>query len=68
MGKVSQRSIAHQGIAIPGTTVAQEVGQAIIAEGLRCRRATAWIVADILTDWYESVYLPSQTKKKPAGG
>lgn len=64
MTRVSQRSIAHEGIAIPGTQVAKEVGQAIIAEGLRTRRSTGWIVADILTDWYEVVYLPSKNADK----
>lgn len=66
MGRVSQRSIAHEGIAIPGTQVAKEVGQAMIAEGLRTRRTLSWIAADILTDWYEAVYLPAQNAKGKA--
>lgn len=70
MGKVSQRSVAFDGILI-NTRVGKEVGQAIIAEGLRTRRSTAYIAEDILRDWYEAVYLPSQqeqTKKKPLPG
>jgi hypothetical protein len=67
--KVSQRAIAHLGIQMPATQVPQEVGRAVIAEAMRCRRTTSWLIADIIQDWYEAVYLPSQeqAKKKPTG-
>jgi len=64
MGRVSQRSVAFDGISI-NTRVGKEVGQAIIAEALRIRRSTQHVAEDILADWYEAVYLPAQAKKKP---
>lgn len=67
MGRVSQKDIAGEGIGIR-TTVATEVGQAIISEGIRLRRSTEHTAGEILRAWYELDWLPSQTKKKPAGG
>ncbi|MDP3937518.1 MAG: hypothetical protein Q8R92_05205 [Deltaproteobacteria bacterium] len=63
MGRVSQRAVAFDGIPIR-TRVAKEVGQAIIAEALRLRRSADHTAAEILRQWYELDYLPSQKEKK----
>lgn len=61
MGRWSQKDVAGEGIPIR-TRVAKEVGQAIIAEGLRTRRSTEHTASEILLYWYEDIYLPSQKK------
>ena len=63
MSRVSQKSLARYGIPI-NCRVKKEVGQAIIAEGLRTRRSTGHTAAMILEYWYLDDFLPMQKEKK----